>query len=110
MIARGSWVAAGCALALLLGCTTHGPKPHRNLTRLWRQYVDLPGERAIAVAGDPRRPRWVAALSAGHATAAEAEAGAIRECQRRREVQRMQAACVLYAVGDEIVWESAEYR
>jgi len=89
---------------LSLGCVSRGPRPHPSLVRLWQQYTELPNERAFAVAGDPGRPRWVAGLSAGHATVAEAEAGALRECGQRRRRQRMRAACVLYAVGDEIVW------
>lgn len=58
----------------------------------------------MAIAGDPQHGRWVTAVSAGHATREQAEAGALTECRRRRGVRRMQAACVLYAVGDEIVW------
>ena len=40
----------------------------------------------------------------GHATREQAEAEAIAQCKIRRAARRMQAACVLYAVGDEIVW------
>jgi hypothetical protein len=58
----------------------------------------------MAIAGDPRRDRWVIGGSGGHAMREEAEAEAIRKCQIRRGKRRMQAACVLYAVGDEIVW------
>ena len=64
----------------------------------------MPAERAMAIAGDPQRDRWVTGVSGGHATRSQAEAEAIHQCRVRRGMRRMQAACVLYAVGDEIVW------
>ena len=42
--------------------------------------------------------------SGGHATRDDAEAEALSQCRMRRAMHRMQAECVLYAVGDEIVW------
>jgi hypothetical protein len=68
----------------------------------------LPAERALAIAGDPRRDRWVTGASGGHATREQAEAAALLECRRLRGMRRLQAACVLYAVGDEIVWHGDE--
>jgi hypothetical protein len=93
---------AGAAL-LLLACASDGTSPPPDLAAVWRTYLALPAERALAIAGDPRRDRWVAGYSGGHATRAEAEAEALLECRRLRGVRRMRAACVLYAVGDEIV-------
>jgi len=58
----------------------------------------------MAIAGDPRRGRWVTGASGGHATREEAEAEALLQCRMRRAERRLRAACVLYAVGDEIVW------
>ena len=40
----------------------------------------------------------------GYRTPERAAAGALAECGARRKLRRLQAACVLYAVGDEIVW------
>jgi hypothetical protein len=94
------------ALSFVVGCAASGPTPHKNLAPTWREFSKLPMERAMAIAGDPRQSRWVAGLSAGHADAGDAEAAALRECQRRRHARRLQAECVLYAVGDEIVWRS----
>jgi hypothetical protein len=71
---------------------------------VWGAYQKLPSERALAVAGDLRRDHWVAGASGGHATREEAEQAALSECRVRRGLRRMQAACRLYAVGDEIVW------
>jgi hypothetical protein len=90
--------------ALLLACASDGASPHPDLAAVWRDFLALPAERALAIAGDPRRDRWVAGYSGGHATRGQAEAEALLECRRRRGMSRMQAACVLYAVGDEIVW------
>jgi len=71
---------------------------------VWRDFLALPAERALAIAGDPARDRWVTGASGGHGTRVEAEAEALRQCRMRRARRRMQAACVLYAVADEIVW------
>jgi hypothetical protein len=70
----------------------------------WREYRALPEQRALAIAGDPNQELWVTGATGGHATREQAEAEAIAQCKIRRAARRMQAACVLYAVGDEIVW------
>jgi hypothetical protein len=89
---------------LLLACASDGASPHPDLAPVWREFLALPAERALAIAGDPRRDRWVTAASAGHATRDEAETAALAQCRMRRGMRRIQAACVLYAVGDKIVW------
>ncbi len=61
----------------------------------------------MAIAGDPKRGPWVTASSGGHKTRENAEGEALTRCRVRREERRMQAACVLYAVGSEIVTMSA---
>jgi hypothetical protein len=100
----GRQIAAGWAALLLLGCASDRASPHPDLVPAWRDFLALPAERALAIAGDPRRDRWVAGASGGHATRGQAEAAALLECRRRREMRRMRASCALYAVGDEIVW------
>jgi hypothetical protein len=90
--------------ALLLACASSGPSPHPDLAAAWRDYQTLPAQRALAIAGDPTRDNWVTGASGGHATREQAEAEAIAQCRLRRADRRMQAACVLYAVQDEIVW------
>ena len=102
--ALGRGIAAAWTAALLLGCASDGAPPHPDLARVWRDFLSLPAERALAIAGDPRRDRWVTGASAGHATRDRAEAEALAECRIQRGMHRLQAACVLYAVGDEIVW------
>lgn len=92
------------AALLLLACASDRASPHPDLAPVWRDFLALPAQRALAIAGDPRRGRWVTAASAGHATREAAEAEALAECRKRRALRRMRAECVLYAVGDEIVW------
>jgi hypothetical protein len=103
-VALGRRIAIGGTAVLLLACASDGASPPPDLAAVWRDFLALPAERALAIAGDPRRDRWVAGYSGGHATRGQAEAEALLECRRRRGMSRMQAACVLYAVGDEIVW------
>ena len=98
---------AGATL-LALACASGSRLPHPDLTRVWRDYLDLPTERALAIAGDPRRDRWVTGASGGQMSREEAEDAALAECRRRRAERRMQEACQLYAVGDEIVWAGPE--
>ena len=105
LFAIGGRLAVAWTMAVLLACASAGPSPHPNLVPAWRDYVALPAERALAIAGDPRRGPWVTGASAGHPTREQAEAEALSECRIRRGMRRMQAACVLYAVGDEIVWQ-----
>jgi hypothetical protein len=94
-----------CIALTVQGCAAPIPgEPHAELASLWRKYQALPAERALAVAGDPRR-LWVAGLVGGEATRGEAEFGALAQCRQRRAARRLQAPCRLYAVGDEIVWK-----
>jgi hypothetical protein len=92
-----------CAV-VLLACARSPSPPHRELAPIWRDYRALPAERALAVAGELRNDSWVAGASGGHALRGEAEAEALRECRKRRLQRRMQAPCLVYAVGDEVVW------
>jgi hypothetical protein len=98
-----SLIATG-ALSHAFACASKAPQPDPHLAEVWRNYRALPNERALAIAGDLRRDVWVAGSSGGHATRAGAEEAALRECRGRRQRDRAQAQCQLYAVGDEIVW------
>jgi hypothetical protein len=87
-----------------VACASEGPKPHPRLVEAWQGYQELPAERALAIAGDPRTNRWVTGASGGHPTSLEAQESALAHCAVRRGARRLQEACVLYAVGDAIVW------
>ena len=97
--------AAWGILLLLCSCATKLNSAHPNLTQVWNEYLEIPDQRALAIAGDPRRNRWVTAASGGHATQSAAQEDALRECRVRRKLRRLQPACVLYAAGKQIVWQ-----
>jgi hypothetical protein len=96
-------VALVTCVAALSACASSSPADP-ELASIWRDYRALPAERALAIAGELRHDQWVAGVSGGHASSADAEAAALRECRRHRAQRRMQAPCLLYAVGDEVVW------
>ena len=98
---RLAWIAG---VAALCSCAAGSPKPHAGLAAAWQDYTAMSEERAIAIAGHPARKRWVTGASGGHRSAEGAERAALEHCQVRRQARRMQEDCVIYAVGDEIVW------
>ena len=98
-----TWTCLWAAL-LVSGCANDPNAPHRHLVQVWREYVEIPDHRALAIAGDPRRSRWVTAASGGHSTQDAAKENALRECRVRRKIRRLQPQCVLYAVDGQIVW------
>jgi hypothetical protein len=98
------WLACAALLAGVACATGSRSEPHPGIESLWRAFLEMPPERALALAGDPDR-RWVGAAGGGHASQLEAEKSALAACQRRRAARRMQAPCRLYATGSEIVWD-----
>jgi hypothetical protein len=93
-------------VALLgVACASDGHAPPSALVSAWRDFQSLPEQRALAIAGDPRRGAvWVTGASGGHATRAAAEEEALTRCRMQRALRRLQAECVLYAVNEEVVW------
>jgi len=97
----------GLVAVASLACVSTRPAPVPNLAPVWHKFSAMPSQRALAIAGDPTRgSRWVVGASSGMETRERAVAEALSECQVRRGVSRLQAECVLYAVGDEIVWRN----
>ena len=105
MTRAGGLVLVVGAAALGVACASEGSKPHPTLAATWRDYQKLPAERALAIAGDPRGTRWVAGASGGSESPLEARENALAQCAVRRAARRFQEACVIYAVGDEVVWQ-----
>jgi hypothetical protein len=98
-------LCAALAAAVVAACASDRPaSAHPDLAPVWRDYLEFPAERAMAIAGDPRRDRWVVGAVGGHTTKEEAAAAAHSQCLERRARRRIQAACIPYAVGDEVVW------
>jgi hypothetical protein len=85
-----------------LSCATDVAVHPLERTEFWHRYRELSDVRAAAISGDPEDV-WVGGAASGLATASEAEHQAIAECEKQRSLRRLQSACVVYAVGDEVV-------
>ena len=100
---------AAFALALLfslaVACISNPSReqPHRGIERLWSDFIALPQQRALALAGDPDGI-WVAGAGSGEPSQAAAEKTALAACAAKRDARRMQSPCLLYATGEKIVW------
>ena len=93
---------AGLA-TLAVSCATTRTEPHPKMESMWRDYGEMPDQRALAIAGDPEG-RWVGAATGGHSTLAKAEAGALEQCEERRARRRLPGPCRVYARGAKIIW------
>jgi hypothetical protein len=101
---RSGALALVLAIAASTACVASPPRqPHRGIEGLWRQFVALPRERALALAGDPDGV-WVAGAAGGAATRKEAEQLALEQCHKKRLARRLQVPCLLYATGEKLVW------
>ncbi len=90
--------------AASLACVDgYAPRPHRGIEGLWRDFIALPRERALALAGNPNG-LWVAGAAGGEVSQEAAEETALAECARKRAARRLQVPCLLYATGEKIVW------
>jgi hypothetical protein len=101
-VSRDAGLLLAAAATLLVACAT-GRAPHRGVEGLWRDFSKLAPKRALAVAGDPNSV-WVGAAAGGFEIQADASDAALEECRRKRRERRMQAPCLLYAVGNDVVW------
>jgi len=97
------FVCVACLSLLTVACTTTRSEPHPELGATWREYVEMPNQRALAISGDPEQA-WVGAASGGHASLADAETSALAHCRERRIARRLPGPCRVYARGREIVW------
>lgn len=79
-------------------------EPPAALESVWRDYLELPGQKAIAIAGSPRRTHWVVGVVSGFQKDADADSAALAECAKRRVASRVQPQCVLFARNEKIVW------
>jgi hypothetical protein len=62
----------------------------------------MPSQRALAVAGEISRNRYVATASGGHESSADAQLDALAQCAESGS-ERGCRSCRLYAIGDEVV-------
>lgn len=99
--------ATSAVLATLVACASAPrPEPHVGLERVWGQFLQMPKQRALAIAGDPDGV-WVGGLVGGHPSQIEVEREALEQCNRRRIAKGLSEECRLYAVGHRIVWEES---
>jgi hypothetical protein len=78
--------------------------PLRAKTRFraeWRDYLTLPEEKAIAVAGDVEG-LYVSGVAHGLTSAEAAVREAVARCERRRADRWIAAPCRPYAVGNRL--------
>jgi hypothetical protein len=64
----------------------------------WQQYLSLPGEKALAVAGDLDGV-YASGIAQGATSTEAAIAGALAWCEQRRKDRRIGSTCETYAVG-----------
>lgn len=74
-------------------------RPRTRFESEWRRYLNLPGEKALAIAGD-RQGLYVSGHAYGHPSAAAAITEALERCEQRRSDRRVPSQCQLYAVGN----------
>jgi hypothetical protein len=98
--------AVALLLSFAVACVVSAPvrkQPHDGIAPLWKTFLSLPQQRALALAGDPDGA-WVAGAGSGESSQAAAENTALAVCAAKRAARRMQSPCLLYATDDKIVW------
>jgi hypothetical protein len=104
-IRRGTIVLA---MTTLVGCVPAGRPigiPLRHQTQFqseWKGYLNLPGEKSLAVAG-----HLDGVYASGHAQGAASTDSAVRDalarCEQRRIDRHIPAECETYAIGNQKV-------
>lgn len=83
-------------------CSTTSAEPRGAFASAWHQYEMLQRHRAIAVAGEIDRNRWVVGMAGSARSADAAIEAALGECRKQRAQKRMKDSCKIYAVGDQL--------
>lgn len=90
---------AGCSAKVPLGIALRNRSQFENE---WSSYLRMAPSKALAVAGDVTTTHVV-----GYAHDAASDEHAVREaiaaCEQRRDDRRIEGACRLYAVNEEVV-------
>jgi hypothetical protein len=89
-------------LVATASCTASKSGPKGEFASVWQQYTTLHPYRAIAVAGEISKNRWVVGMAGGAPSADDAIEAALHECRKQRELKRMTDSCRIYAVGNEL--------
>ena len=83
-------------------CSTTSAESKGEFSSAWHQYTALQRHRAIAVAGELSRNRWVVGMAGSARSEDAAIEAALGECQKQRALMRMKDACRTYAVGEKL--------
>ena len=88
----------GSVAILSASCSSSTTPRNAEFQSVWRNYESLPSHRALAVAGEISKNRYVFGMVGGSPSADEAVEAALRECLEQRAANRMQDSCKIYAV------------
>lgn len=91
------------AWAAIAGSCTNGPRPSR-FELAYQRYLSLPHQRAFVIAGDPEGI-WVGGYGYGYRSALKAQDRAMELCNVRKHRVGEDAKCVVYALGNKVVWK-----
>lgn len=107
MKSAAAFIVFVLSASLLGGCASWGRPigmPLRNKSRFtaeWNRYKEMPGFKALAVAGDLDRT-YVSGWTSNCCEQQTAIADALQHCEQRRRDRRIRDECRVYAVGNEI--------
>lgn len=103
------------AASLLGGCTLGPGRIGVRLMKMtrfdweWGRYLDFPGPKSLAVAGNPRGV-YVSGVASRSESLEEAIGEALALCDVRRAERRVEDECHTYAVGDRPVVPGHAWR
>jgi hypothetical protein len=104
-MALGSIVFLAMALLAHAGCASRGEPRKTRFEREFERYLSLPHQKAMVIAGSPDG-RWVYGYGYSFLSKGMAQDTAMEQCNVRKRSLGPGAECVIYAIGNEIVWES----
>jgi hypothetical protein len=88
---------------LLAGCSSPTPHPSR-FEREFQQYLSLPPHKVFVIAGDPE-DRFVYGYGYKARSDDEAKDTGMEQCNIRKQSLSTRSECVVYAIGNEVVWQ-----
>jgi hypothetical protein len=93
-------LSSSAVLLATASCTASKTSLNGEFASVWHQYTTLQQHRAIAVAGEISKNRWVVGMAGSAPSANAAIEAALRECRKQRALKRMKDSCRIYAVGN----------
>ena len=90
-------------LGMLAGCSSATPHP-TPFAREFETYLSLPPVKVFVIAGDPEG-KFVLGYGYHCLSEIEAQWRAMEQCNVRKKELSTPAECVVYANGNEVVWQ-----